>query len=395
MKILVVSSFLPYPLFSGGHIRLYNLLKQLSRHHEITLVCEKRKHQTARDVEEVKKICKEVVTIDRKKQWSPEVVFQTAISPLPFLLSGHQLPEMKEKIQMLLEKNQYDLIHVETFYVFQNVPSTSLPIVLVEHNIEYQVYARFMETAPFLVKPLLRIDIEKIKYWEKDSWKKATKVVAVSKKDAEEIGNGTAVVANGVDLKNFHFLPAGRQAISNFQTKEKTILFMGDFKWIQNRSTAEWILKDIWPRVQSSKDLRLWIVGKHIPQTIKQYSNETIIVDEHAPDKTSDIYKNADILLSPIRVGGGTSYKILEAMASGVPVVTTPLGIEGLGATKNKHALVGETSEQLARDVVRLLTDKKVFSAIARDARKFIENNYSWEKIAKDLEDVYSDVVKK
>ncbi|HSD98662.1 MAG TPA: glycosyltransferase family 4 protein [Patescibacteria group bacterium] len=394
MKILVVSSFLPYPLFSGGHVRLFNLLRELSKHHEITLVCEKRKHQTTSDVAAVKKVCKEVITVDRKKQWSPEVVFQTAISSLPFLLKGHELPEMKKIIEKLLLENTFDLIHIETFYVFQNVPETILPTVLVEHNIEYKVYERFVKTAPFLLRPFLQIDVEKIKYWEKFYWQRATKVAGVSKIEAEQMRNDAIVVANGVNLSDFPFKQTGEKS------QQKKILFMGDFKWIQNRDTASWIIRDIWPLIVSRMKnhnikVVLWIVGKNIPENLKKSSSDAIIFDENAPDKTSDIYQQASVLLSPIRVGGGTSYKILEAMASGVPVVTSPLGVEGLGASKNKEALVGETSDHLAKYVVSLLTDKKEYTQIAKNARKFIEENYSWEKIAKELEGVYKNAIQK
>lgn len=393
MKILVVSSFLPYPLFSGGHVRLYNLLKQLSKHHEITLVCEKRKHQTAEDIAAVKKVCKEIYVVDRKKQWSAEVIFQTAISPLPFLLKGHELPEMKTILEKLLAEKQFDIVHVETFYVYQNLPETTIPTVLVEHNIEYKVYERFVQAAPIFLRPFLQIDVEKIKYWEKQYWQKATKTVAVSKVEAEEIGRDTLVVANGVNLNDFPYKMPPRSSLAQGK-KEVTILFMGDFKWIQNRNTVQWIIKEIWPLIVSRlKDndvqLKLWIVGKNIPDNIKKFASSSVVFDEHAPDKTSEIYKKADVLLSPIRVGGGTSYKILEAMASGVPVVTTQLGIEGLEATRNKHALVGETSEQLAKHVVSVVTDRKQYADIAKQAREFIEKNYSWEKIAQDLEHVY------
>src|SRR5581483_8848705 len=143
MKILVVSSYLPYPLFSGGHIRLYNLLRELSKKHEIFLVCEKRSYQTNADIEEVKKICKEVITIARKRQWSIGTIAKTGFSSYPFLMVGHANPQMTEKIAQVLQKEKFDLIHIETFYVMQNLPKTVLPTVLVEHNIEYLVYKRF------------------------------------------------------------------------------------------------------------------------------------------------------------------------------------------------------------------------------------------------------------
>src|SRR6188472_94235 len=119
MKILVVSSYLPYPLHSGGHVRLYNLIKELSDKHEITLICEKRTHQTEADIKEVEKICKKVITVERKKQWSLENIAASAFSSQSFLVTGHTHSLMQEKIERELTNNPYDLIHVETFYVMQ------------------------------------------------------------------------------------------------------------------------------------------------------------------------------------------------------------------------------------------------------------------------------------
>ncbi len=139
MKVLIVSSFLPYPLHSGGHIRLYNLIKNLSEQNDITLICEKRDAQTKEDVEEVEKICKKVITVNRKKQWSVENILKTGFSSNPFLVTGHTSSEMSAQIRDELVRENYDLIHVETFYVLQNLPKLSLPVVLVEHDIEYLV----------------------------------------------------------------------------------------------------------------------------------------------------------------------------------------------------------------------------------------------------------------
>src|SRR3989344_2326584 len=167
MKILVVSSYLPYPLFSGGHIRLYNLIKNLSQKHEVTLVCEKRNNQTEKDVDEVSKICKKIFTLDRKKQWSAKNILRTGFSLDPFLVTGHKSASMRRLIEKLLSSEKYDLIHVETFYVMQNIPKTSLPMVLAEHNIEYLVYERFVKKAVLPLKPLFFIDVLKLKKIEK------------------------------------------------------------------------------------------------------------------------------------------------------------------------------------------------------------------------------------
>lgn len=390
MKILIVASYLPYPLHNGGHVRLYNLMKELAKKHKLTLVCEKRSHQSEEDIKEVEKLCEEVICVNRRKQWSFQNVAKTAISSYPFLMTGHALPEMKNHIVQLLQDKVFDLIHVETFYVMQNLPKTYLPVVLVEHNVEYEVYRKYVATSPLPLRPLLLADIEKIKYWEKKFWKKATKLVAVSENDAKEMKRtDTVVVPNGVSLDSFPFVSSAKK----IEKKEKRILFLGDFKWIQNREAVNWILDDIWPRIQQKmhdKNLKLWIVGKHIPENIKSQQSDLVIIDENAPDETTKIYQKSFALLAPITVGGGTSYKILESMASGVPVVTTTLGVHGLGAIANKDALVGQRAEELAEHVVTLFSDEKKYKIIQENARQLIEEKYTWPRITEILENVYT-----
>lgn len=390
MNILVVSSFLPYPLFSGGHIRLYNILKRLSVHHKLTLVCEKREYQTEEDIKEVRKFCKNIKVFERKKQWSCKNILYAGFSALPFLMVGHTNKLMKEEIGKILENEKFDLIHVETFYVMQNVPATSLPVVLVEHNIEYLVYQRFTNLMPLVLRPLLYIDILKLKYWEKRFWEKATKLIAVSGEEKQLMGRDAEVVANGVDVTKFKV----KSEKFRVDKKEKRILFIGDFKWVQNRNAAEWLLREFWPRIHWL-DLKLWIVGKNIPVYIKSLASGNIVFDEDASSDTSKIFQEAYLLIAPIRVGGGTSFKILEAMSSGVPVVTTRLGIEGIEAKEDKEVLIAENVNDFAEKIQTLLKDKTLYDTLSKNARSLIEKKYNWDIIVRQLEKVYQLAIKR
>ena len=223
MNILLVSSYLPYPLFSGGHIRLYNLIKELSREHKITLICEKRDYQGDAEMRELRKFCKKVITVNRKKQWTIKNILKTGLSLSPFLITGHTSRQMKKEIQRELNESQFDLIHVETSYVMQNLPAgkVNIPIVLVEHNVEYLVYKRFADNAPILLRPLLYIDVLKLKYWEEKMWEKATKLVAVSeieKKVMSKIRNDVVVISNGVDVEKFNWQKISRDLNSVYES---------------------------------------------------------------------------------------------------------------------------------------------------------------------------------
>lgn len=364
------------------------------------MVCEKRSYQTKKDIGEVEKICKRVIAIDRKKQWSLINIIKTGLSMSPFLITGHAQAKMREEINKLLASEKFDLIHVETSYVMQNLPKTSTPIVLVEHNVEYLVYKRYSDRIPFLLRPLLNIDVFKLRNQEEKFWKKADYLIAVSEDEAKIMqakNENVIIVPNGVDIKKFTF----RDQKSMPGKLEKTVLFIGDFRWAENRDALRWIFKEIWPLLKlKTKNpaslaggpklkINLWIVGKNIPEYIKKTRDEDIVFDENADDDTSKIFQKADLLLAPIRIGGGTSFKILEAMASGVMVATTELGASGIGAKDRKEVLISDETEGLTDRVLEVFKNDKLYKEITENARKLIEKKYDWRIIVKKLEDVY------
>jgi len=399
MNILLVSSYLPYPLFSGGHIRLYNLIKELSSKHRITLICEKRDYQGNNEISQVQKFCKKVITVPRKKQWSVVNIIKTGFSLSSFLITGHTSWEMKKEIKREFIESKFDLIHVETSYVMQNIPRVEIPLVLVEHNVEYLVYKRFVDSAPLPLRPLLYLDVLKLKYWEEKMWERATKLVAVSeieKKIMKQKRKDVVIVSNGVDIDKFKVL---KSEIRNPKS-EIRILFIGEFKWVQNIDAIEWIIKDIWPKLKAefiplmnNKGLKLWVVGRKIPDSIRKLtSDKSIIFDENAPKETEQIYEESDLLLAPIRVGGGTSFKILESMASGVPVLTTPLG-NTIDAKENSEIVIANDSDGFVKKIRELFVNEKFYNTIARNARRLVEEKFNWQKISRDLDSVYESVM--
>lgn len=399
MKILMVSSYLPFPLYSGGQVRLFNLIKDLSKTHEITLICEKRANQTEEDIKEVEKICAKVITVERQKQWSLKNIVKSGTSQNSFLVTGHTLPLMKQRIEEELAAVFYDLIHVETYYVMQNLPESLAPVVLIEHNIEYKVYERYLQRAPFFIRPLLAVDILKIRNEEENCWKVCEVLAAVSKDDQivmQQAGRKASLVPNGVNTEAFAYKDISKRSDSG----EKRILFIGDFKWIQNKDSAAFIIKEIWPLLRQSsegQDLKLWIVGRKIPDSLRRLTTDpTILFDEESSAlSAAEIFQKADVLLAPIRVGGGTSYKILESMSCGTPVVTMKLSADALEAEDGEALLVGQTAQELAEKTLKVLADKNVYKKVSAGGRAFVLANYTWSHIAKKLEEVYNTAVSK
>ncbi|MBI5465088.1 glycosyltransferase [Candidatus Gottesmanbacteria bacterium] len=391
MRVLFLSPLLPYPLFSGGQIRAFNLIKELSQSHQITLFSFIRSEEERRYLPQLQKFCSKIVLRKRRKAWTPFNVLLTGFSYYPFLMSLYWDPVFTKMINEELIDGKYDLIHVETFYLMHTLPSTTLPIVLSEQNIEYLVFKRFAERANLIFKLFLYFDVAKLKIWEKFFWQKAKKIVTASTLDKQIIEKKRAqvsLVPNGVDLEYFRDL--GKKP-HNFPT----ILFVGNFKWLQNRDAGNFLITEIWPNIRKEiPGAKLLVVGRDAPQKLKEAIVESGAVLREDVAEITEVYQETDLLLAPIRIGGGTKFKILESMAAGIPVVTTKEGIEGLEVKDGQEVLVGETEEELIRGVIKILENKKLRVNLAYNARKKILAEYNWQKIGKELERVWQEAVK-
>jgi len=395
MKILMLTPYLPYPPSTGGHVRSYNLIKQLAKRHQITLVCFTRDHNTQEQVDHMREYCRKVIVFERGRAWTIPNILRTGFSPYPFLVMIYYSPEIRERISEEIKRGNYDLIHVETFYVMPYLPPHSLPTVLVEQTIMSRVFGHHIDTEKnWWLKPAMWVDVAKIRYWERHFWKAADRLVAVSNEDAGIMkkmvtGLDVRVVPNGVG-EDFADIPPKLHY-------NHTILYMGNYKWIQNWEAAEILATKVFPIIKKEiEDAKLVIAGQFPTPRLKKLESESVKIVELADDDRKGVvssYLNSGLLVAPIYGPGGTRLKILAAMASMVPVVTTPIGAEGYGATQRESILVGKAPEDLAREAVGVIKNEKLYKKIAFSARKLVDTKFSWEGISQNLEDIYKEMI--
>jgi glycosyltransferase involved in cell wall biosynthesis len=385
MKILMLTPYLPYPLYSGGQIRSYNLLKNLSKKHRITLFSFIRRNEEKKYLKYLKPYCQRVQVFKRRPAWNPVNLLLALLTPYPFLVSIYLSFHFRQAITRELKNGRYDLIHAETFYIMPNLPKTKIPTLLVEQTIEYLVYQQFVRDFKlWAVKPLLYFDVLKINLWEKYYWRQATRLAAMSDSDRTMMNQSVKdkkvdVVANGVDVAYFSkVLPKAGNVV----------LFIGNFKWLPNKDAANFLAAEIWPRIIIKlPEAKLLIVGKNpTPEILKLGSLKGITVLGSVSDIRQALSK-ASVLLAPIRNGRGTKYKVLEAMASGLPVVTTKLGIEGIEA--GGSVLVAESPQELAEKTISVLKNRRLATQLAQEAKKIVYNRYNWLTISNRLNEVY------
>lgn len=393
MKILMLTPYLPYPLHSGGQIRSYNLLKNLSKKHKITLFSFIRDEGERKYIDKLREFCTDVKVFMKRPPWSLTSLALSAVSVYPLVVCMYLKKSLTDEIRRAIDREHFDLIHAETFYVMPNIPANKIPTILVEQTIEYLVYQHFTESIRLLpIKWIMNFDVAKIRFWEKKFWQQACRVVAMSEAD-KEIMQGMVprltvdLVPNGVDTDFFTM----KKAIKT--KKEKTVLFVGNFKWLQNREAVTKLVKKIWPEIKKKlPSIRLWIVGRFPTSDILHLSSSSITISSKIED-IRNVYQSSDVLLAPIYGPGGTRYKILEAMATGLPVVTTPTGIEGLGVQHGREALVGNNPFDLSKLTIQLLTDTTLYTKLAVNGRKLVERKFNWQTIADSLDRIYQEAI--
>jgi glycosyltransferase involved in cell wall biosynthesis len=387
MKVLFVSALLPYPPRSGGQIRMYNLLKRLAKKHEITLVSFIRDEKERQYAPELK-FCKDVVMVMRGRGMQMKYVLKTLTSSYPLLLATYDNGEMRQAIAGMMEKESFDLVHLEPFYVWPSLPKTDVPLVVSEHNIEYNVYGDYARHfwIPFL-RPFLFLDVVKLRIWEEKVWKRASKITAVSGEDASTISlinDNVDVVPNGVDIRQFPFEE------KRPKRQDPVVLFVGDFRWFPNTDAVKRLIRDVWPSLRERfPHAQLRIVGRNVSWRLRA------AIRAAGGDLRSDVadipreYRDADVLVAPHAIGGGTKFKMLEAMASGLPIVTTSEGMKGLDATAGTHYLKAVQKDDYVAQVVKIWENTILREKIIRAARALVEEKYNWDTIADELDRVW------
>lgn len=393
----MVTPYVPYPPSSGGQIRTYNLLKYLSQNNEITLVALYKNDEEKKYESYLEKYCRKIYLCKRPSSpWQFKNIFKTIFSSSPFLVVRNYSDEAKTIINQLLLQDKFDVIHAETFYVMPHIPETKVPTVLVEQTIEYKVYKHFVNSLPFYLRLLMYFDVDivKLKYWERFYWKKANSVVVVSSSDetlikSEEPELKTSIIPNCV----------GDEMIIDRLTEKNlnlpTIFFQGNFFWLQNVEAAKFIINKIYPQIITElPHIKVVIAGQNAKK-LGNLINKNINIVNIEPDdisKVKELFKKNTLFIAPIFGPGGTRLKILAAMGSGMPVISTGTGIEGLEVTNNKNVIIANAPEEFIKKIKQLLANKNLYEKIRNNAYKLVKEKYQWSKTAKVLESVYKNL---
>jgi polysaccharide biosynthesis protein PslH len=310
------------------------------------------------------------------------------ISPLPYIVAAHVNPAMNAAVEEALASDRFDVLHCDSISVVPTVPQDArIPKVFNAHNVEAVIWERYVanERRPWML-PVLRSQLARVARFESRLPGIFDCCVAVSDEDRLQMqrrygAECVAVVPNGADLDYYAPSP---------DSGEPTLVYVGSLDWRPNQDAVRWLLESIWPLVRSDlPGASLSIVGRRPPGWMGRMCDSagaSLYAD--VPD-VRPYLAAASAVIVPLRIGGGSRLKILEAMAAGRCVVSTSIGAEGLGLRGGQDITIADDAAHFACECVSLLNDPARRAALARSARSLVESRYGWDATACSLEEAW------
>jgi polysaccharide biosynthesis protein PslH len=404
LSVLFVTPFLPSPPSFGAQRRLHELISGVAVSNDVSVLSlvdpSENQEEAIRATEEY---CRRVVTVSNTAYsagGARKRLQQLASlgSPHSYEWLGHSEEPFRAALEQMLA-HRYDVVHFELapmagYAAACGVGRSPRPILcLDEHNIEYDIVRRTAGAeAGTLRRAYSAIEWRKVRREERHAWSHLDGCTLTSVRDqemllADEPTTRTAVVPNGVDLDFFR--PSPPSAPSDPQT----LLFFGAIDYYPNTDAMLFFLHEVHPRlVARYPHLRLCIVGRKPPESIVALQSANVevtgVVDDVRP-----WLDRADVVIVPLRIGGGTRLKILEAMAMGKAVVSTTLGAEGLDVVPDRDLLVADDAAAFVTQIGRLLDDPGLGRRIGASARRLVTSRYSWKAAVEGLSKFYDELV--
>lgn len=395
MKILVVTTKSPYPLFEGRALRTYNLIRQATLTHEVHLLSFVQTPEDLAGLEHMRTLCpvveSEKLYFDGSRWPLVRDAARELFSRAPLPVVKYRTAAMRARMGRLLAEHAYDLVHLDMLHLadYQDLCG-DVPVVLGEHNVEHVILQRRADTETRLLqRTYLRYQAAKLKRYEAQACRRAHHVVSVSDLDTAQLqalapGAPVTTVPNGVDTSFFCAQGTPRQP--------DQLVFVGGFTWFPNLDAIRHFCEDILPRLlQARPSVRLTVIG-HSPDSpaVRELAAHPQVTLTGLVDDIRPYVDAAAAYIVPLRIGGGTRLKILDALAMSKAIVSTSVGCEGLAVTDGQNILVADGPEAFAEAVLQVLREPTLARSLGQQGRALVEQRYDWAAVARDLMAVYS-----
>ncbi|MBW3630214.1 MAG: glycosyltransferase family 4 protein [Gemmatimonadetes bacterium] len=390
MKVLFLTPFSPVPADFGGALRVFHILRQLARRHEVTVLGYGEPQHAAQlrreipEVHNVRFLSHPWLARNRRVGQLLSTFSRHSFFQLSVVASG-----MQRAIDDALEREPFDVVHTEFSHMGPFELKTRALRVLDAHNVEYDNFRRMWETtkAP-LRKGHYLLEYLKMRHDELALSRSQDALLATSERDAEIFGRDVPgvprhVIPNGVDTA--YFTPSADEA----EEEPHSLVFTGMMAYVPNYDGIGWFLDEVLPLIESRvPGVKLYVVGKNPPESITSRATERVVVTGTVPDVRPFVHRSS-VYIVPLRMGGGTRLKIAEALSMRKPIVTTRIGCEGIDLVDGESALLADSAPAFANAVVRLLGDAALRTRLAGAGEALAKSHYEWSVIGDRLEEVY------
>lgn len=394
MRILLLSAWFPVPPDNGSKIRVHNLVNSLGARHELTLLSFRRPEDG--DSRELEGVCKAVRTtawrhFDHTRLRSILGFFSS--SPRSFVATYS--PAMAELVRATTHNNPFDVVIASTVEMARYASGIKAKArILEEHNFNTKMMAdQYREQTDWLPRARYWLSWVKSRRYEDQVYKQFDVCTCVSELDARSVRAWlphaplVKVVPNGLDLRDYDWddiIPARRRAI-----------FSGSLTYSANLDAARYFVSAIWPLVEAKiPDARFIITGSHDGVDVKPFEAAQGVELSGRLPNIHAAFRECRVCVVPIRFGGGTRFKILEAMALGTPVVATPKGAEGLEVVHGENILIADNPSEFAEYTRDVIERPELARRLSLNARRLVEEKYDWNVIAKEFESLMVETVR-
>lgn len=400
MNILYISPRFPYPADQGDKVVIYNHLKFLSKTNKITFLSFVQDEKELDGMPGLSGFCSKIEVYKKRANLSWFNLLCAVFRTEPFTVIRYYSPEMFKKAKQLIESGEFDVIHTAFYYMGQYVADKRITIpkntavILDTHNIEYLIYRRAARLAKNpVIKLLTYLEALRIKRYEVPIYKKFDKCIAFSELDKNNI-TGLSGASNIVVNPSCIELPAaGKEGLSGGEEKN-TVLFFGLLNTPANDDAIKFFYKNIFPKVKEKvPDVKFVIAGKRASSYVLGLRRQPSVRFLGLVDDMQGLLRKTELVVAPLRLGGGTRIKILEAWAAGKAVVSTSIGAQGVEASNGADIIIADSASDFANSVVNLLNNEPARRQIGTAALKKAAEYYGPGRIIGNLEAIYKQVL--
>ena len=388
MKVLFTATRLPYHPFRGDTLITYHRIRQLVQRHEVTLLSFVETRQELDRVSEMAPYCAEIQTVLLPKWRSYTGAAWRSYRRVPLQVLYYQSAEYNRKLQQLLARHRYDVVHTVLSRGALHTIDAKVPVKVVEMIDALSLtMQRIARTEPYPSRLFFQMEAARMRRLEQLICSRFDHVLVVSKVDQQHLGApNVSVIPAGAEL------PQPRPARNG---RPPTVIFSGNLMAWGTRDAVWFVVKDLWPAVrQAVPGARLRIVGLGPPPKLVRMARSMpdVEVTGYVPDLTP-YFHEADVALCPVRTAGaGLKRKALEAMACGVPVVATP-DVSGVEGRAGEDILFARDVPEYVNAIRDVLTQPKLAERLSVNGRRLVAEEYSWEAATRQLEQLYEDLL--